>query len=220
MGLASPERAVRRLYSVSMREQIDPRNAIRFTKRAHGSQRCGCNWLRMEVVSPSPDGTKCASNFIGVDPLSEVGIFMCRLWPAILLCLISSLSLAVSTPDKSPAAGALQTRERRFTRSLVRAAQFVDVRHISSRPSCGDVQPPDALTTPDPLFTTSAFGHKVKVSFIIGIDGRVHSPLILESAGLAGDRRVLQTVRTWRYRPATCNGVPTETEGKVEFSTR
>src|SRR5438046_7833091 len=146
--------------------------------------------------------------------------FMCRLWPAILLCLISSLSLAVTTPDKSPAAGALQTRERRFTRSLVRAAQFVDVRHISSRPSCGDVQPPDALTTPDPLFTTSAFGHKVKVSFIIGIDGRVHSPLILESAGLAGDRRVLQTVRTWSYRPATCNGVPTETEGKVEFSSR
>jgi hypothetical protein len=48
----------------------------------------------------------------------------------------------------------------------------------------------------------------------------VHSPLILESAGLAGDRRVLQTVRTWRYRPATCNGVPTEIEGKIEFSSR
>jgi len=48
----------------------------------------------------------------------------------------------------------------------------------------------------------------------------VLSALILESAGLAGDRHVLQTVRTWRYRPATCNGVPTEIEGKVEFSSR
>jgi outer membrane biosynthesis protein TonB len=48
----------------------------------------------------------------------------------------------------------------------------------------------------------------------------VHSPLILESAGLQGDRHVLQTVRSWRYRPATCNGVPTETEGKIEFSSR
>ena len=153
-------------------------------------------------------------------PSDGIWKLMNRLWPAILLCLISSCSIAVSTPDKSLASGALQTRERQFTRSLVRAAQFVDVRHISSRPSCGDVQPPEALTTPDPLFTTSAFGHKVKVSFIIGIDGRVHSPLILESGGLAGDRRVLQTVRSWRYRPATCNGVPTETEGKVEFSTR
>jgi len=145
---------------------------------------------------------------------------MRRIWPVIFVCLISLFSVAVSTSGKNLASEALQTRERQFTRSLVRAAQFVDVRHISSRPSCGDVQPPDALATPDPLFTTSALGHKVKVSFIIGIDGRVHSPLILESAGLAGDRRVLQTVRTWRYRPATCNGVPTETEGKVEFSTR
>jgi TonB family protein len=94
------------------------------------------------------------------------------------------------------------------------------VPHISSRPACEDVQPPQALTTPDPLFTTTVNGRRVKVSFIIGTDGRVHSPLILESAGLAGDRRVLQTVRTWRYRPATCNGVPTETEGKIEFSSR
>jgi hypothetical protein len=40
------------------------------------------------------------------------------------------------------------------------------------------------------------------------------------AAGLAGDRHVLQTVRTWKYRPATCNGVPTEIEGKIEFSSR
>ena len=55
---------------------------------------------------------------------------------------------------------------------------------------------------------------------MIGTDGRVHSPLILESAGIVGDRRVLDTVRRWRYRPGTCNGVPTETEGKIEFSIR
>jgi len=113
-----------------------------------------------------------------------------------------------------------EQRERQVSRTLTRASQYADVPHISSRPACEDVQPPQALTTPDPLFTTNANGRKVKVSFIIGTDGRVHSPLILESAGLAGDRRVLQTVRTWRYRPATCNGVPTETEGKVEFSSR
>jgi TonB family protein len=114
----------------------------------------------------------------------------------------------------------LEQRDRQVSRTLQRAAQYIDVPHISSRPACAAVEPPQALTTPDPLFTTAANGRKVKVSFIIGTDGRVHSPLILESAGLAGDRRVLQTVRTWRYRPATCNGVPTETEGKVEFSSR
>lgn len=104
--------------------------------------------------------------------------------------------------------------------SIRRAAQFSNVAHISSRPSCEDVQPPQALSTSSPLFAASSFGRKVKVSFIIGTDGRVHSPLILESSGMAGDSHVLQAVRNWRYRPATCNGVPTETEAKIEFSSR
>jgi TonB family protein len=114
----------------------------------------------------------------------------------------------------------LEQREGQISGILNRYSQFADVPHISSRPACEQVQPPEALTTPDPLYTPAARGQRVKVSFIIGIDGRVHSPLILESAGFTGDRHVLQTVRTWRYRPATCNGVPTETEGKIEFSSR
>jgi len=142
-----------------------------------------------------------------------------RTWPAILLLLVPAVVVAVTTPSplvRSP----LEERESLMVRTLTRASQFVDVHHISTRPDCEDVQPPEALATPDPLFTPAAHGRKVKVSFIIGTDGRVHSPLILESAGLAGDRHVLQTVRSWRYRPATCNGVPTETEGKIEFSSR
>ena len=142
-----------------------------------------------------------------------------RNWPAILVLLISALA-AGSTSSRSLRSGILEQHDRRVTRTLKRAAQYVDVPHISSRPACEDVQAPQALTTPDPLFTIWANGRRVKVSFIIGTDGRVHSPLILESAGVAGDRRVLQTVRTWRYRPAMCNGVPTETEGKIEFSSR
>lgn len=142
-----------------------------------------------------------------------------RIWPAILLMLLPGTSGA-STWAKNPGSANLQPREAQVSRTLRRASQYVDVPHISSRPACAAVEPPQALTTPDPLFTTATNGRSVKVSFIIGVDGRVHSPLILESAGVAGDRRVLQTVRTWRYRPATCNGVPTETEGKIEFSSR
>ena len=143
-----------------------------------------------------------------------------RIWPAILVLMVPMIALAVSTPARSWRSGIVEQREGKLSRTLARASQFVDVAHVSSRPSCEDVQPPEALTTPDPLFAPTAKGKKVTVSFIIGTDGRVHSPLILESAGLAGDRRVLQTVRTWRYRPATCNGVPTEIEGKIEFSSR
>jgi TonB family protein len=141
-------------------------------------------------------------------------------WPIILLSAASVATSARTTSAAVSVSSTIDHRERQVSLTLRRAAQYVDVRHISSRPACEDVQPPQALTTPDPLLTSSASSGKIKVSFIIGTDGHVHSPLILESAGVAGDRRVLQTVRTWRYRPATCNGVPTETEGKIEFSNR
>jgi TonB family protein len=138
---------------------------------------------------------------------------------AVLLLAIPGSTYAVSTP-LPPSWKALEQHERDASRTLTRAAQFVAVPHVSAPPTCEDVQPPQPLTTPDPLFTPFSQGKRIRVSFIIGTDGRVHSPLILESEGLAGDRHVIETVRRWRYRPATCNGIPTETEGKIEFSSR
>jgi TonB family protein len=136
------------------------------------------------------------------------------------LLFLPVLASAVRTPLPDAPASSFKQRESTVSRTLTRASQFVDVPHLSLQPACEDIQPPEALTTPNPLFPPVIRGQRIKVSFIIGTDGRVHSPLILESAGLARDRHVLQTVRTWRYRPATCNGVATETEGKIEFSSR
>ena len=142
-----------------------------------------------------------------------------RVWAAAVLLALPSSTAAVSTvPRLRPAT--LEQRERQLSRTLTRTSQFEDVPHINRRWSCEQAHAPVALTTPDPLFVPATRGNRVQVSFIIGVDGRVRSPLILESAGLAGDRRVIETVRHWRYRPATCNGVPTETEGKIEFSIR
>jgi TonB family protein len=137
---------------------------------------------------------------------------------AVLFLAMPRVISAVGTSQ--PRAHTLEERERQESRNLSRTAQFVAVPHVSSRRACEVVQPPQPVTTPDPLFTLSSQGRKIKVSFIIGTDGRVHSPLILESAGLAGDRHVLETLRRWRYRPATCDGIPTEIEGKIEFSNR
>ena len=141
-------------------------------------------------------------------------------WPAIFLVLVPLIAWGVGAPAQRVRTATLERQKGPALKMLARASQFVDVIHVSSRPSCLDVQPPEALATPDPLFSLASRGERVTVSFIIGIDGRVHTPLILQSAGLAGDRHVLQTVRTWKYRPATCNGVPTEIEGKIEFSSR
>ena len=139
-------------------------------------------------------------------------------WPLVLslTTTVAGANVTVSVP-RHPA---IEQREQKIWKSFTRAAQFSDVPHISGRQPCEEIKPPQALTTPDPLLSASGVGRKVKVSFIVGTDGRVHSPLILESAGPRRDRNVLQVVRSWRYRPGMCNGVPTETEGKVEFSSR
>lgn len=112
-------------------------------------------------------------------------------------------------------------RERAMeSTSRTSGAEYATIAHLTPVPNCSATQPPQALATPDPLLSTPNGKTRVTVSFIIGTDGRVHSPFILESAGDAKDRTVLETVRYWRYRPAMCNGVPTETEGKIEFSSR
>ena len=146
---------------------------------------------------------------------------MLRIWPWLLIVALPAPSTAsVQLTSSHSRQAVLVERERQVWKTPKRAAEFSDIPHVSARSRCEDTRPPQALTTPDPLLVPAGPGLKVKVSFIIGSDGRVHSPLILQSAGPVGDRNVLRTVRTWRYRPATCNGVPTEAEGKIEFSRR
>lgn len=146
---------------------------------------------------------------------------MLRLWPwfvVLLLPVAGVASAKVQTPRLRHTN--LAERERQTWRTPTRTAEFSEVPHVSAKSRCEASEPPEALTTPNPMLVSAGAGFKVKVSFIIGADGHVHSPLILESGGMVGDRNVLRTVRSWRYRPATCNGVPTESEGKIEFSRR
>jgi TonB family protein len=146
---------------------------------------------------------------------------MFRIWPCLLILALPAASTAsVQPPGPRLRQAVLTEREHQVWKSPTRAAEFNDIPHGSAHSRCEDTRPPQALTTPDPLLVPAGTGLKIKVSFIIGADGRVHSPLILQSAGPAGDRNVVRTVRTWRFRPATCNGVPTEAEGKIEFSRR
>lgn len=146
-----------------------------------------------------------------------------NVWTVLLILALRPVTAArvdFPSPALHPPSSTLEQREVKIWKAMARDAQFTEVRHLTGRSRCADVQPPQALATPEPLLSAARGRINVKVSFIVGIDGRVHSPLILQSAGPSGDRHVLQTVRSWRYRPATCNGVPTETEGKVEFSSR
>jgi TonB family protein len=146
-------------------------------------------------------------------------MFVRRLWP-ILLFFMPLATEGLVNPTALPTVSPLAARERDVFRAPIHADHFADVPHFTARARCLDTRPPQALATPNPLLDGAEAESSVTVSFIVGTDGKVHSPLILEGGDAREDRMVLDAVRHWRYRPATCNGVPTEVEAKVEFSGR
>jgi TonB family protein len=136
---------------------------------------------------------------------------------ASLVALIA-VPLAASTMPSRNSQPSLSNREQQVWSSRAHHAQFADVPH-TTRTSCDASEPPQELTAPNPELDEQSAA-KIEVSFIVGSDGHVHSPLILESAGPEQDSKVLRTVSKWRFRPATCDGVATDAEAKIAFSAR
>lgn len=105
--------------------------------------------------------------------------------------------------------------EHNLHRVPVHVSEFSPLASPLMSPTCADNRPPEALATPDPLVQVADLD--VRISFIVDANGRVQSPFILESSGNQDDKVVLLAVRHWRFRPALCNGVPTEMEARVRF---
>jgi TonB family protein len=138
-----------------------------------------------------------------------------KIW---LLMLIVAAPVCLASPSQRPVDPERKAiPEPQFASGLHRSETAAQL-SAEVRPSCEASQPPQALATPDPLLPGSEGRARIAVSFIIGTDGRVHAPVILESSGGIQDQGVLEAILGWRYRPATCNAAPTETEGRVEFS--
>lgn len=123
-----------------------------------------------------------------------------------------SASHAVILPPPS-----LPQVETRLHRSPAHISEFSPVSEPLALPKCSSVRPPEALLTPDPLLQVSEDDMNVSVSFIVGADGHVHSAFVMTGGGPVEDQIVLRAVRFWRYRPALCNGVPTDSEAQVRF---
>lgn len=128
---------------------------------------------------------------------------------------------ATSDPSRvGPDRTGLARLEERLRVMPAHISEFTPVSEPLALPRCGDVRPPEALLTPDPLLQLDDENLRVRVSFIVGADGRVHSPFILDGGGAHEDQVILRAVRRWRYRPALCNGVPTDSEARVQFGIR
>ena len=131
-------------------------------------------------------------------------------------CAVTSTSPLRVIPHGVP----LTQLEQTLRRAPAHISEFSPVSEPLAVAKCGDVRPPEALLTPDPLLHVQDDDLDVRVSFIVGSDGHVHSAFVLDSGGSDEDQIVLRAVRFWRYRPALCNGVPTDSEARVRFSIR
>lgn len=129
-------------------------------------------------------------------------------------CAVTSPSPLRVIPHRVP----LTQLEETLRRVPAHISEFSPVSQPLALPKCGNVRPPEALLTPDPLLHVQDDDLNVRVSFIVGSDGHVHSAFVLDSGGPDEDQIVLRAVRFWRYRPALCNGVPTDSEARVRFS--
>ena len=148
-------------------------------------------------------------------PLRKLWLSFLLVVPVLGFASVDAVSLRALDHGRT-----LSTREHQLWAPAVHDSEFAAMPHSAARTSCAATRPPEALATPNPLLDQPDASARIRVSFIVGTDGRVHSPLILESAGPIEVGTVLDAVRSWRYRPAMCNGVPTDAEAKVEFLSR
>jgi TonB family protein len=142
-----------------------------------------------------------------------------KLFGWILVGFASTLvSAAVSAglPAQAPPSVS-DSQESHAWFSALRQSQFSLIPRPTTIASCEVSDPPEALATPDPLIEFSGPESKITVSFIVGTDGRVHSLYILDGDTPVDEGTVLKAVRSWRYRPAKCNGVPIDAEARVQF---
>lgn len=141
-------------------------------------------------------------------------VFVAAVSGVLAWCAATSSSAVV--PHRPP----LTQLEKGLRRVPAHISEFAPVSEPLALSKCNDARPPEALLSPDPPLHDQDDDLNVRVSFIVGADGRVHSAFVLDSGGPAKDLMVLQAVHLWRYRPALCNGVPTDSEALVRFRRR
>jgi TonB family protein len=134
-----------------------------------------------------------------------------------VVCSVTACFGVALFTSQAPRHAGIQPASRSW-RPIQHKSTFEAMQHSSQPSGCAAEAPPEALTTPNPL-SASRGTLRLTVSFIVGTDGRVYSPLVLDGSNGNLDHQVLDLVRHWRYRPALCNGAPTEAEARVEFST-
>ncbi len=92
------------------------------------------------------------------------------------------------------------------------------------RRQCADMRHPIPVKTPDPMYPKSASQNKLMgdttVAMTVLTDGSVSNIQLVNSAGHSMDDATLQTLRSWRFKPAMCGAEPVVADIEVIVSFR
>jgi TonB family protein len=81
----------------------------------------------------------------------------------------------------------------------------------------GPVKPPTVVHQMDPTPPRSSSGTNiVTMSVVVGTDGKPHDLRVTSAPNRDYDQAALAAVQQWRFKPATCDGEPMETQIAVE----
>lgn len=92
------------------------------------------------------------------------------------------------------------------------------------RRQCADMKHAVPVKTPDPLYPKSASQNKLmgdnRVAMTVLTDGSVGDIQLVGSAGRSMDDATLQTLKSWRFKPAMCGADPVVSDIEVVVSFR
>jgi periplasmic protein TonB len=87
-------------------------------------------------------------------------------------------------------------------------------------PGRNGVSNPEAIYSPEPSFSDEARKAKhqgiVQLLLVVGKDGRPYGIRVGQTLGMGLDEKAIETVKLWRFRPATLNGQPVATQIAIQ----
>jgi TonB family protein len=86
------------------------------------------------------------------------------------------------------------------------------------------VTSPSVVSKTDPEYAEEArlakMAGTVKISAVVGADGKVRDVQVVKSAGLGLDEKAVEAVRTWGFKPGLKDGMPVPVMVEVEVNFR
>ena len=134
---------------------------------------------------------------------------------AVLVTMMLQVLPSVAVPTRSGIKTVAPAATQVNNTAWKQMARFTPVK--SGGRTCATFTPPQALSERAPVGLQN--DTQARVNFVVTRDGEVSGIVVLQLS--AGDERdLIGAVMGWRFRPAMCDGVPTESEADLEMQSR